>query len=113
MTRQCCTRCWRGSPGAGAADVDCAWGWWPVIANLDHQIAAIAPDYKLHQIKQKFGGLRFYYGLDEVGFDPRIDDLIEHAEQIAARTCEPCRAPGRSRGGGWIKTLCDAHASGR
>lgn len=67
----------------------------------------------MHQIKEKFGGLRFYYGLDEVGSDPGVADLIERAEQIAARICELCRAPGRSRGGGWIKTLCDVHANGR
>ncbi|MGI8677454.1 MAG: hypothetical protein ACR2LX_01955 [Jatrophihabitans sp.] len=102
----------RFAPGWGA-DVDCAQGWWPIIADLDHQIAAIAPDYKVHQIKEKFGGLRFYYGLDEVGSDPRIDDLIERAEKIAARTCELCGAPGRARGAGWIKTLCDPHATSR
>ena len=102
----------RFAPGWGA-DVDCAQGWWPIIADLDRQITAIAPDYSVHQIKEKFGELRFYYGLDEVGSDPRIDDLIDRAEQIAARTCEMCGAPRRARGGGWVKTLCDEHASGR
>jgi hypothetical protein len=81
------------------ASVDCGPGWWPIIAELDRQVAAIAPDYEVHQIKEKFGGLRFYYGMDEVGSDPRIDELIDHAEQIAARTCEMCEmcgAPARA-----------------
>lgn len=43
----------------------------------------IAPHYRVHPIKEKFGGLRFYYGLHEVDFDPRIDDLIERAGQLA------------------------------
>jgi hypothetical protein len=85
----------RFAPGWGA-DIDCAQGWWPILADLDRQIAAIAPDYRVHQIKEKFGGLRFYYALDEVGSDPRIDDLIEAAEQVAARTCELCGAPAAS-----------------
>lgn len=93
--------------------MDCARGRWPIIAQLDRDIAGIAPAYEVHQIKEKFGGLRNYDGVGEAGFDPRIDALVAAAEQVAARTCEYCGAPGTARGGGWIKTLCDDHARER
>jgi hypothetical protein len=61
--------------------VECGEGWWPIIADLDRHIAATAPDYRVHQIKEKFGGLRFYYALPDGSEDERIDDLIQSAEQ--------------------------------
>jgi uncharacterized Zn finger protein (UPF0148 family) len=32
------------------------------------------------------------------------------AESMSGSTCEECGAPGRRRGGTWIKTLCEHHA---
>jgi hypothetical protein len=58
-----------------------------------------------NQIKEKFGGLRFYYS----GGDDTIDGMVRMAESWAAHSCETCGAPGYSRGGGWIRTLCDEH----
>jgi hypothetical protein len=81
----------RFAAGWGAS-VDCEEGWWPIIAELDRQIAAIAPGYEEHQIKEKFGGLRFYYGAGATANDARIGVLIAQAERVAARTCEVCGA---------------------
>ena len=61
------------------------------------------------QIKEKFGGLRFYYE----GGDDQIYGMVRMAESWAAVTCEECGAPGESRSGGWIKTLCDKHEEER
>ena len=101
----------RFAAGWGAS-VDCGEGWWPIIAQLDRDIAAIEPDYEVDQIKEKFGGLRFYYP-GGTGNDARIDELIAQAERPAAQTCELCGAPGRARATGWIRTVCDEHAEGR
>jgi hypothetical protein len=57
------------------------------------------------QVKEKFGGLRFYYD----GGDEQIHGMVRMAESWAARTCETCGDPGKSRNGGWIRTLCDKH----
>lgn len=35
-------------------------GWYPLIIALDEELAAIEPDYGLCQVKEKFGGLRYY-----------------------------------------------------
>lgn len=60
----------------------------------------------VEQIKEKFGGLRFYHQ----GGDEYVDGLVTMAEEWASRTCEVCGSPGRARQGGWIRTLCDTHA---
>ena len=57
------------------------------------------------QVKEKFGGLRFYYQ----GGDDKIDGMVRMAESWAAHSCEECGAPGTSGGKGWIKTLCPVH----
>ena len=57
------------------------------------------------QIKEKFGGLRFYYD----GGDEYISGLESMAESWAARTCETCGDRGERRHGGWVRTLCDKH----
>jgi len=91
--------------------VSCGEGWWPIIARLDRDIAALAPDYEIHQVKEKFGGLRYYVGLPDDAPDDEIDRLIAVAEEESSRTCEVCGQPGRLRGGGWVLTLCDVHST--
>ena len=60
---------------------------------------------RVEQIKEKFGGLRFYYQ----GGDDHIDGMVTMAEVWAGRTCETCGNLGKRREGGWIRTLCDVH----
>jgi hypothetical protein len=59
-----------------------------------------------HQVKEKFGGLRFYYGGNG---DPYIDGLVRMAENVASYTCEQCGSTDKTvdrNSGGWIITLC-------
>jgi len=67
------------------------------------------PAVTVLQIKEKFGGLRFYYE----GGDNTIDGMVRMAESWAAHTCEECGNPGKSRNSGWIRTLCDEHEASR
>jgi hypothetical protein len=64
------------------------------------------PQVVTSQIKEKFGGLRFYYD----GGDDEISGMVRMAESWAAHICEECGAPGTLRGKGWYYTACDAHA---
>ena len=57
------------------------------------------------QVKEKFGGLRFYTN----GYTDVIQGMISMAESMSYRTCEVCGNPGRSNNYGWISTLCDTH----
>lgn len=61
------------------------------------------------QVKEKFGGLRFYYE----GGDDQIYGMVRMAESWAANTCETCGETGQLRQGGWIRTLCDRHEEER
>lgn len=60
---------------------------------------------EIQQIKEKFGGLRFYYQ----GGDDQISGMVRMAELWAGHTCETCGERGKRRDGGWIRTLCDKH----
>lgn len=64
---------------------------------------------EIHQIKEKFGGLRFYFQ----GGDEYCRGLEVMAEEWAANTCEICGERGSVRSGGWMKSLCDAHEAER
>ena len=97
----------------------CGEGWWPILtnlcANIQHHIdwknktSEVVPQVIVAQIKEKFGGLRFYYS----GGDNTIDGMVQMAEAWADASCEECGSPGKRRGGGWIKTLCDHHEAER
>jgi len=58
------------------------------------------------QVKEKFGGLRFYVD----GGSQEVENYITFAEAMASQTCEVCGSPGERRSGGWIRTLCDKHS---
>lgn len=88
--------------------LDCGQGWWSLIRDLDRDLKEIYPDYRVGQVKEKFGGLRFY--IDAVP-EPVFDALqarIREAEAAASRTCEECGHPGAGRvRRGWYRTLCN------
>lgn len=58
------------------------------------------------QVKEKFGGLRFYYR----GGDDYIRGLVRMADEMSYVTCEICGNSGKVRNEGWVRTLCDDHA---
>jgi hypothetical protein len=58
------------------------------------------------QVKEKFGGLRFYV---QAATDKHYQ-YISFAESMSYRTCEQCGAPGKRYTDGWHQTLCDIHA---
>ena len=61
-------------------------------------------DRDLHQVKEKFGGLRFYVGAST----PEMEKRIDQAEEESFQTCENCGEPGKgSNVGYWYLTLCE------
>lgn len=62
-----------------------------------------APQVNITQVKEKFGGLRFYYD----GGDDFIDGMVQITENLSYQTCEICGSTkeiGSTRG--WITTIC-------
>jgi hypothetical protein len=50
--------------------IGCSRGWYPILVELDEQLCSLFPQYELHQVKEKYGGLRFYWGEGEPITDP-------------------------------------------
>ena len=94
-------------------------GWYPILERLckniqqhiewANQKEEVCPQVVVEQIKEKFGGLRFYYQ----GGDEQIHGMVRMAESWADIACEECGGIGKRRGGGWIRTLCDKHEAER
>ena len=97
---------------------ECGDGWFDILdqlmGNIQHHIdwrnrkGEVVAQVTVDQVKEKFGTLRFYY----TGGDDYVRGLVSMAESMSGVTCETCGNPGKSTGGGWIKTVCEAH-SGR
>jgi len=100
-------------------------GWKPILEVLDQQISRIlersqTPNiFRVLQIKEKFGGLRFYFNTEGLSAEENrlLQAMVFFAEEMSFRMCEGCgRADVESRHQknqkfGWIKTLCpDCHA---
>ncbi len=91
-------------------------GWWPLILNLHDNIKEIDPYYRIDQIKEKYGTLRYYVTLsDDLPIHQRdyLRHMIAAAELTSASTCEECGSAGKQRTGSWIRTLCDKCYAGR
>ena len=67
------------------------------------------PQVVAEQVKEKFGGLRFYVQ----GGDDYTQGIIAMAEQMSYMLCEECGSPGERGGDGWISTLCPTHRAER
>lgn len=100
---------------------DVGYGWRALLLNLHDDLLPLVPDYKVSQVKEKFGGLRVYLDYGDPFERPEegtlrvnlAENLIEKCEEKAHRICEYCGEPGEPTTGGWIKTLCADCARGR
>ena len=92
-------------------------GWFDMIYDLSVKIEKLIlelpeearPECKASQVKEKFGGLRFYMD----GATDEMRTLIRDAESLSYHICETCGKSGGLRKGGWLKVLCDEHSEGR
>jgi len=83
---------------------ECNSGWYQIIKDLITDLIEMGWNQEICQVKEKFGGLRFYInaGSDE------IHDRIAEAEKASYETCEETGQPGKLRTDlGWWVTLCD------
>ena len=95
---------------------ECGDGWYNIIdilcneiqRHIDHMEKRKTPVEQVvaSQVKEKFGGLRFYV----YGGDDTVYAMLDMAESLSLRTCEVCGNVGKPSEGGWIKTLCEEHA---
>jgi hypothetical protein len=79
-------------------------GWFRLEQHLIEDLIKLGWNKEVCQIKEKFGGLRFYIneGSDE------IFERIQQAESESYKICEICGSKeeiGRTKG--WITTMCE------
>ena len=84
---------------------ECGNGWFNLIYELSDKISKLDPNCKAVQVKEKFGGLRFYTGATT----KEVYDLISEYESKSYKTCEDCgdTKTAKRRSTGWIYTLCN------
>ena len=95
--------------------IECSEGWSRLIANVSSTIEQYIireiphlqqENYYAEQVKQKFGGLRFYFSKT----DPFINGAITLAEIHSFYVCEKCGNSAITRNlKGYLITLCDSH----
>jgi hypothetical protein len=90
-------------------------GWYPIVVGCDERLAAIDLDYIVHQVKEKFGTLR-YYCAPSCELSPKLGEtfrnIIGDAERASAITCERCGEPGILHETRYlVKTLCASCAA--
>ena len=79
-------------------------GWVPLLERLIMDLIALGWDRDCHQVKEKFGGLRFYTGpVSEACFQ-----RIREAESESMRTCTVCGGPADPEKMGWGRK-CSTH----
>lgn len=92
--------------------ISCDRGWYPIIIDVDQKLAELDPNYVVHQVKEKFGGLRYYFeamaNTDHETWE-KMQQIVRQAEKRADKTCEICGSTKKValRDHGWWKTMCD------
>ena len=82
---------------------ECGDGWFDLIWKLCEDIEATNEKVLALQVKEKFGGLRFYVTTGS----NKVLDLINEAEAKSMTICERCGKLGILHQQGWWHTICD------
>jgi hypothetical protein len=68
-------------------------GWKNIVQATHNKLKYIDPNYKIAQIKEKFGGLRYYFDSSiEYGSIAHdiMHDVVRFAEYEATKVCQVC-----------------------
>jgi len=105
---------------------ECGSGWYDLINELCAEISEIVQSSEMQlwpnvvQVKEKFGGLRFYIHTsdftnamvteaDKLASDAMIEKIyqsISKAESKSLVTCEECGLPGKLYQASWVHVKC-------
>jgi hypothetical protein len=79
-------------------------GWFGLVKELIEKCIALGWNKQTCQIKEKFGGLRFYIN----SASDEVFEAINEAEEKSYKVCEVTGRPGELRTDiGWYRTLSD------
>jgi hypothetical protein len=119
--------------------IDCGPGWYPLLITLHTKLQKLVPGYQIHQIKEKYGQLCYYWGgsgRDDRSYPGNPDNLssefalqtqrninnalaqtlVDQAEELSETICETCGEPGQlcctAAASPWYQTVCPQHQDG-
>lgn len=104
----------------GSADVGFPRGWLPLLKKTCIQLEELLndqdidhfKDFRVQQIKEKYGELRFYYSFcpeptyEGINLVELVDSVIDQAETLSRTICQDCGGRGYLRKTGWMRTTC-------
>jgi hypothetical protein len=85
-------------------------GWFKafgmqMVEELSQALGENAKNYRITQIKEKFGGLRWY----DAGCTKEGYEVIRKYEGLSIITCIICGEPATKISDGWISPYCNEH----
>lgn len=91
--------------------IECGRGWLELIMACHYKLESLDPNYKILQIKEKYGNLRYYFSTNTDDETRRkMQNIAFDYEERSCEVCEECGYPGTlEKFEGWYKTLCDTH----
>jgi ribosomal protein L37AE/L43A len=90
------------------SEISCGPGWFEIIRDLTEEAAKV-PGLKVMQVKEKFGGLRYYVDSDNLEELNRFVEKTWEAGERSHRTCEDCGSTDGVKTEAinyWVSTLC-------
>ena len=93
--------------------IECGAGWNLIVDELCGKISEYLKSqrwqlrkyFRVEQVKEKYGGLRFYVNV----YMDDVENLIREYEMKSFAVCEVCGQPGELRDDRhWLVTLCDS-----
>jgi hypothetical protein len=92
------------------AIIDCEDGWSDMVVSCHNELKSIDPDYTIAQIKEKFGGLRYYFATSQPSLYKQMTDIVAKYEKVSFTKCQLCGKEAETVNfAGLIKTLCKKH----
>jgi len=100
----------RGQPYSRDMAKNCVGkGWAPLIDRIYDAADEIGVQMTILQVKEKFGGLRFYFAAHQDVYES-IEKVVDECEAESFKICEVCGKPGEARTKDyWISTTCEEH----
>lgn len=91
----------------------CGNGWYDILDRCCEELSQFEGVYA-EQVKEKFGGLRFYLNIEAGLYDnnpdlwKKLHEITGKAEAASFETCEDCGKPNDKRRSfhGWIHGIC-------
>lgn len=94
------------------SSINVGWGWADLIEECHEAVVRFDPHYKVYQVKEKYGGLRYYAKPSVDALIYKVNAIITPFEHRSYLICEVCGSNGNLRrhpGRLYIQTLCVEH----